>query len=124
MKVGVFMDLSVKQISDEVRMKEWMQRIKTCRESGLPVARWCRENNVVEPTYYYWLKKIRKLALDSIDDGGPDIVNITPVVTHMVKNESCASDNKFLKMIKGNLTVEIPVECSEWVLEKVLDKLC
>lgn len=51
------MDLSVKQISDEVRLKEWMQRIKTCRESGLPVAQRCRENNVVEPTYYYWLKK-------------------------------------------------------------------
>lgn len=104
------MDLSVKQISDEVRLKEWMQRIKTCRESGLLVAQWCRENNVVEPTYYYWLKKIRKLTIDSIGDG-PDIVDITPVVTHTVKNESCASNDKFLKMHKGDLTVEIPFEC-------------
>lgn len=75
---------------------------------------------MVEPTYYYWLKKIRKLTIDSIGDG-PDIVDITPVVTHTVKNESCASNDKFLKMHKGDLTVEIPFECPEWVLEKVTE---
>lgn len=37
----------------------WMDRIMECRNSGLSDLRWCEENNLKPPTFYYWVKKLR-----------------------------------------------------------------
>lgn len=42
-----------------------MKTIKECRESGLPVKMWCKQNNVCEQTYCKWLKKLRTMAIES-----------------------------------------------------------
>lgn len=39
-----------------------MSRIMACRESGLSDSRWCRENDIVPSTFYYWIKKLRMEA--------------------------------------------------------------
>lgn len=43
---------------DEEKMLQWKQIIETCEESGLPVKRWCKENQISSPSYYYWKKRI------------------------------------------------------------------
>ena len=40
------MEMDVKKISDNVKMQEWMLTVRTCRESGLSVTKWCSLNNV------------------------------------------------------------------------------
>lgn len=37
----------------------WFDRIMECRSSGLCDSRWCQENNLKLPTFYYWVKKLR-----------------------------------------------------------------
>ena len=51
-KLEVF---TIKQSKSEL----WMQRIMECRNSGLCDLRWCQENNIKPPTFYYWIKKLR-----------------------------------------------------------------
>ena len=36
----------------------WAERVSACRNSGLSVKAWCRENGVNEQTYYKWQKKL------------------------------------------------------------------
>ena len=40
----------------------WAERISACRNSGLNVKSWCKENGVCEQTYYKWQKKIFAMA--------------------------------------------------------------
>ena len=52
----------------EVRSKNWADIISQCqsRPEGQTVKQWLLENNVPEKSYYYWLRKFRKHAYDSI----------------------------------------------------------
>jgi transposase-like protein len=43
-------------------MEQWMPLIKECQASGMTVKSWCRQHNIKESAYYYWLKKIRREA--------------------------------------------------------------
>ena len=58
--------MDVQKISQQVTMERWMETIRQCRESGMPVRHWCKLNDVKEATYYFWLKKIRTLACELI----------------------------------------------------------
>ena len=43
-------------VKQRVRMEEWAQQMRTCRESGSSVAGWCRENGSNPKTY--WLSSL------------------------------------------------------------------
>lgn len=53
-------------IREQVRSAEWTERIRQCRESGLTVTEWCRENSINPKTYYYHLRKLRKEICEQI----------------------------------------------------------
>ncbi len=55
--------MDMRRVQHEVLVEEWKQLITTCRTSGMSVSRWCRENEIKEGRYYYWLKVIRNEAL-------------------------------------------------------------
>jgi len=54
----------------EIRSKNWADIISQCqsRPEGQTVKQWLLENNVPEKSYYYWLRKFRKHAYDSIQE--------------------------------------------------------
>lgn len=109
------MELDVKKISDSVKMQEWMLTVRTCRESGLSVTKWCSLNNVSESAYYYWLKKIRKLAVENYNTA--EIVEVHPPVQY----EPSAPSAVFYR---GDTKIELNGNCPEWMVKAILDKLC
>ena len=44
--------------------EEWKSIILDCRASGLPDKDWCREHDISTSSFYYNLRKLRKLACD------------------------------------------------------------
>ena len=57
---GVFfiMSTELQQLNVQTKVAMWAERISACRNSGLNVKSWCKENGVCEQTYYKWQKKI------------------------------------------------------------------
>ena len=47
-------------IRDEYRLQEWSQIIQAGQNSGLSKREFCRQNEISERHYYYWLKKLRE----------------------------------------------------------------
>ena len=45
--------MDIQSINDDIKTRQWIERIKECRQSGLPVR--SRQNNICEQTYYCWL---------------------------------------------------------------------
>lgn len=58
--------MDVQKITHEYRLKQWTQVIADCRRSGKTVKTWCEENNINSKSYYYWLKRVRIAACNSL----------------------------------------------------------
>ena len=56
-----------KALTAAVRLRQWSGIIAQRRESGQTVRAWCRENSVVEKTYYYWQGKLRRAACEQLE---------------------------------------------------------
>lgn len=49
-----------------VPMAEQIKLINECRQSGMTDADWCRENDIAVSTFYNWVSRCRKAAVDQI----------------------------------------------------------
>ena len=56
----------VTQIKTQLRMEQWKQLIEECQKSEMSVSAWCKENNVSESSYYYYLKRLRQQTIVSL----------------------------------------------------------
>ena len=56
------MEQGLQKLNADQRLAVWTQRIADCRSSGKSVKNWCQDHNVSEKTYYYWQRRIYKMA--------------------------------------------------------------
>lgn len=47
-----------------VSMAEQIRLINECRQSGMTDTDWCRENDIAVSTFYNWVSRCRKAAVD------------------------------------------------------------
>lgn len=80
------------------------EKIQCCRESGLTVSEWCRENNINLKTYYYHLRKIRKKLCEQI---------AVPVMT-------VEDTNPTVKLRIADVTAEITDSTSEQMITMII----
>ena len=59
--------MNVRSIDSEIKLKQWTEIIRECRNSSQSVRSWCIEHDVDEKRYYYWLRKIREQACKSME---------------------------------------------------------
>jgi putative transposase len=55
--------MDMRKVQHEAMVEDWKKIIIECRNSGLSAKQWCRQNNVKENRYYYWLNVIRNEAM-------------------------------------------------------------
>ena len=60
------MNISSLTPDKQVKLQYWLDVIRQCRASGLTNQAWCEEHNISLKSYYYWIAKIRKLALEDL----------------------------------------------------------
>ena len=56
------------QTTHEMRLANWKSIIEQCqsRPEGMSAKQWLRDNEIPEKQYYYWLRKLRKLAYEEV----------------------------------------------------------
>ncbi len=101
-------------------MKQWMSLIKECQASGMSVRSWCRQNDLKESAYYYWLKRIRQKAY------AQQLPAVQPVNQKPVEFAKLQVDTKTTKTESAviihlpSATVEVKEGTSQKTLEAVL----
>jgi len=50
----------------EYRLQHWANIAKECKESGMTVTAFCTSRGISDKTYYYWLRRLREAAADSM----------------------------------------------------------
>lgn len=56
------MSRELQTVNQQNKLSLWARRISECRNSGMAVKVWCRENGVCEQTYYKWQKRLFEIA--------------------------------------------------------------
>lgn len=72
------MSTELQQLNEQNKLAVWAGRISECRNSGLTVKRWCKENGVGEQTYYKWQKRVFALAKAQRET---QFAEVTPIAT-------------------------------------------
>jgi len=59
-----------KKITAEYRTTKWAHIIKERQESGKTIEEFCQEKGISKNSYYYWQRKLRKEAYQSLKNSG------------------------------------------------------
>jgi len=110
----------VDQVTDaktEFRLKQWTKIIQTCQASGMTVVAWCAKNDINIKTYYYWLRRIRILALES---GKNRPCNNEPSIVPVAYQPSKASAAAAITIHLPSVSIDIHEGASRATIEDVL----
>ena len=56
------MSRELQAMNQQNKLALWAGRISECRNSGMAVKTWCRENGICEQTYYKWQRRLFEMA--------------------------------------------------------------
>ena len=65
-------------LRSEYRLQQWAQVVRECNTSGLSNREYCRQHNISEKTYYYWVRRLRQAAASQIEARTPTLVPLEP----------------------------------------------
>ena len=69
-------------LRSEYRLQQWAQVVRECNTSGLSNREYCRQHNISEKTYYYWVRRLRQAAASQaasqIEARTPTLVPLDP----------------------------------------------
>lgn len=98
--------MKVTDIKTQMHMQEWAKLIETRQGSSLSIKDWCRQNNLPESRYYYYLKKLRLAACKSFSSERREEPQFALVPNHArVSNPVVTGGN--IKITLSNAVVEI-----------------
>lgn len=112
------------EMKNRYRLQQWTEIIRDCRSSGQTVVRWCADHEVNVKSYYYWLKKIREAAIDSLPSfSSPNEPTLVPIPSSLRTNapRSEASHEQAAIILRTEaVTIEIHPHASTALLEQTL----
>lgn len=112
----------VSKIKNQFRAQQWAQIIRECRESGQTVTSWCASHGVGKKAYYYWLRKLRLVALEQSENLPCPADNHTSATTFKrLEVLSPVPDTKAAVIIRiKDATVEVNEGASQQTVQAVL----
>ena len=116
--------MSVSNVTREYRLSQWFPIVKACRESGLSVKEWCKQNNIIDHQFYYWQRKLREVASEaiSVDEGNPSRFVQLPTTTCTSTVSSEPFKTSMIVRV-GNASIELSDHVQPEMLAQVLKVL-
>ena len=73
------MSKGLQTLNNQNKLTEWAGRVADCRNSGLTVKTWCKENGICEQTYYKWQKRLYEMALEQQEVRFAEVTPMQPM---------------------------------------------
>ena len=112
----------------QLKIQQWLEIIHLCRESGLSNEQWCTENRISLKSYYYWLAKIRKLAIENVPrkerpgtllQSGPETIREQTVFAQLPDLQDVGKHSG-ITLHFHDFVLEIPPDTPETLINSVL----
>ncbi len=98
-------------VRDEYRKQQWTKIIRERQESGLTVRDYCAQHGLAEKTYYYWLRKLRSAAAETME---PQLVRL---------EESNSSTTQMIHIRYGTVELTLPEDVDLKAVSVLLNAL-
>lgn len=119
--------MGTREAAHTYRMRQWIERISQCRNSGKTVKVWCAEQGISETSFYYWQKQVREAAgqrLSACGQPGEEIAAGRPPVFTELEFPAKGSVKEAVVAIRlGEAVVEIQDGASVSTIENALHAL-
>ena len=107
---------------------EWQKRIEEARASGLTAHAWCTENNIPISTFYYHLRRIRRMSQyeqDEFDEKTSVPVQEQAVVCvqTMDPERLTMTDERIARIQNGSVYADIFSQAKEDQIRSIIDAL-
>jgi transposase-like protein len=115
--------LNTREVTNQYRLNKWTEIVRECISSGQTVAAWCADHDIDPKRYYYWLKRVRMAACESLPT--PSSRN-NPIVPVNIPVPKVSTDQESLSDIIirfGAVTLEICNNASAALIENTLRAL-
>ena len=103
----------------QVRMQNWASIIKARQDSGQTIKDWCSENDVSINAYYYWLRRLRKAALDIHSEAEQD----KPCFVKVPAQAPETSSGIAMRIRSRNTIIEVSNDASDRILSFLKDAI-
>ena len=107
------------QVARELRLQHWTGVLGERKNSGLSIRSWCQENGVNEKTYYYWQRKLRENACESLVLRQESAIPPSPTFAQ-VQVPMLSRDSGVITVRLGNAEISIAGNASPAAIEAVL----
>ena len=110
------------QAKHEAKLSIWRERVRECRNSGLRVYEWCKQNGLNDKTYYKWQREIwdkenEKQEIDPVQSGGGQFTEVPNIY---LQTETTKSS---IAIQKSGWTIELEnntdPELVRWIIQTV-----
>ena len=123
LKTHTSFESEVQLMSDlkhDMTAERWAMLIKERRESGMTVREWCHDRDIKESRYYYWLRILRRDAVENKQQKQqvPPFVELPADICREQSPEPAAAVIR-----KGNITIEVTESASAGFIAKVMEAL-
>ncbi len=83
------MNSATTAVAVQYRLKEWAEQIRECqnRPAGMSVVDWCAGHGITKANYYYRLRRVREVCLESLAPEAP-VHQIVPVNPGLLQEET------------------------------------
>jgi transposase-like protein len=120
--------MNTREITRQYRLKQWTELIRECRSSGQTVVAWCAEKSINPKSYYYWLKKVRQAACDSLPACSSSSDQLIVPVSRASQESTLspspqAVKNYDLRIHLGSIAVDLSNTASASLIENTLKAL-
>ena len=112
--------MNTSKVAQQYWLNQWAKRIHECRSSGQTVTVWCVEHNIKLSSYFYWLRRVREAACESLPALNTESNQIVPIDLPLTKIDSGPSDEGTLPDIViriGTATIEVHNNASQTLLK-------
>jgi hypothetical protein len=120
--------MNTREITRQYRLKQWTELIRECRSSGQTVAAWCVGKSINPKSYYYWLRKVREAACDSLpacnNRSDQLIVPVSRATQESTLSPSPQAEKNYdLRIHLGSIAVDLSNTASASLIENTLKAL-
>ena len=98
-------------VKNDLRLQNWTEVIRAKQESGLTNREFCAQHGIAEKTYYYWLRKVRRAALDC---ASPELVPL---------EDDRPTSDRMIRIRYGSAELNLPENVDLAAVAALLDSL-
>jgi transposase-like protein len=118
--------LNTREVTNQYRLNKWTEIVRECISSGQTIAVWCADHDIDPKKYYYWLKRVRMAACESLPTPSSRNNPIVPVNIPVpaVGTDPASQESSSDIIIRfGAITLEICNNASAALIENTLRAL-